>query len=218
MSPVSLPSTISFRRVGLGLMALTASVALIACGDSDDDGGDGSASTPTPTATQAVEPTQAPEPTQTTEATATAEPTSDAPNEVDTAACEGVSQLVAAAFPGATLIEDTTAFELAGDVSDGCRVMVRGTAAELPTFLEVQDTLREAMESDGWVENIQYQADGPTGTATVYEKDGEMALVISGISPEDPDACPADQIIGECLERLEPEELIVQGEVVVKVD
>ncbi len=202
LGALRIPRAITVRRLSLALMALTASVAMVACSEATGEG------TPTPTQPPAT-------------GTATGGGAGgDAPHGVDASKCEGVVPLVQAAFPGATLIEDVTAFEAGGGslVAQGCRVMVVGDADELPPFVEVAQALRTAMEAYGWVEDTQYQADGPTGTQTVYQKGEEMALVAAGVAPKDPSVCPSDQIIGECLDSLEPDEIQVTGAVVVRVE
>lgn len=188
------------KRGLLGVGILAASFALIAC--TDDAAGDG---TPTATASGAT-------------ATSTPDGSGDAPHEVDSAACDEIAPEVEAAFPGIALIEDSTAYEAGGGalVGEGCRVMVRGTAEELPTFVEVATTLRGILEARGWTEDMQYAADGPAGTIAVFTDAADgIAVLAASTSPSEPTVCPPDQIIGECLDGLDPSQVIVQGEIVV---
>jgi len=160
-------------------------------------------------------------------ATRTASPTSSAPvdatqaspgsSEESLAAYSALVEDVTAAFPEVALIEDTGAFEVGGGalVGDGRRVLVFGTAADLPTFVEIQQTLRGILEADGWIEDTQYAADGPTGTLSVWTKGEDMAVLAAGVAPQDPSVCPADQIIGACLEGLDPATINVQGSISV---
>lgn len=122
---------------------------------------------------------------------------------------------VTGAFPDVTLIEDTGAYEVGGLVGDGRRVLIFGTAADLPSFIEIEQTLRGILEADGWTEDMQYAADGPGATMSVWRKGEEMAVLSAGVSPQDPGACPADRSIGECLEGLDPATVNVQGSISV---
>ncbi len=180
---------VSVAVIGLASLA-------VACSDDEK-----SEATLTPTATIAVDATQA------------------SPGSADEslAAYSALVEDVTAAFPDVTLIEDTGAFEVGGGalVGDGRRVLVFGTAAELPTFVEIQQTLRGILEADGWAEDTQYAADGPTGTMSVWTKGEDMAVLAAGVSPQDPSACPADQIISACLEELDPTTVNVQGSISV---
>ncbi|MCK9487583.1 MAG: hypothetical protein M0R73_12945 [Dehalococcoidia bacterium] len=198
--------TRAMKRISLGV-ALTASLLLLACSEDDP--------TPTPTATETATETVTEAPTATPVTGGGGE---DAAQDVDPSACDGIERLVAGAFPDATLLRDATAFEAGSLVGQGCRVLVTGDADELPTFVEVAQALRGALEADGWTEDIQYAADGPTGTASVYEKGEDQVLVSAGVSPKDPSVCPPDQIISECLEGLEPDEVEVHGSVVLRID
>ncbi|MDA1010771.1 MAG: hypothetical protein O2888_04785, partial [Chloroflexi bacterium] len=59
------------------------------------------------------------------------------------------------------------------------------------------------------------EAHGPTGIISVYERDGEMAVVAASASPADPSACGADEVISACSERLDPGQIEVQGSITV---
>jgi len=190
--------TASFRsmRVLVTVAAIGLASLVMACSDDAE-----SDSVSDPTATAVVDATQA------------------SPGSADEslAAYSALVEGVTAAFPEVTLIEDTGTFEVGGGalVGDGRRVLVFGKAAELPTFVEIQQTLRGILEADGWAEDTQYAADGPTGTMSVWTKGEDVAVLAAGVSPQDPSACPADQIIGECLESLDPATVNVQGSISV---
>ncbi len=112
--------------------ALVGAIALaglaVAC--SDDEEPDAPTS-PTSTATASSDATQAPSGT------------------ASLVAYSALVEDVTAAFPDVTLIEDTGAFEVGGLVGDGRRVLVFGTAADLSSFVEVEQTLRGILEGDG---------------------------------------------------------------------
>lgn len=197
-------SRLDFRRAALALGVLAAAFALIACSDSEEDEG-----TPTTTATAGA----------TTAATDV--PTGDAPHNVDGAACDEIVAQVPPAVGGGALIVDSTGYSAGGGAltGEGCRLMMRGTAAEMPSYTEVALALRGVLEANGWAETPQYQADGPTSTMSVFGNEaGDVAVLAAGVSPADPTACPQDQVISECLEALDPAELIVQGEIILDVE
>jgi len=186
----------------------------VACSDDARPDADPTEGTTTATATAST----------TAEATSTAttapgvDPTQAVPE--DDASLEAYSALVedvAAAFPDVTLIEDTGSYAVGDLVGDGRRVLVFGSAADLPTFVEVQQTLRGILEDDGWTEDIAYAADGPTGTLSVWTKGDDTAVVSAGVAPRDPSACPPDQVISACLSELDPADLDVQGSISVAI-
>ena len=182
--------------------AITLASLGVACSDEGDDGDSGD-TTPAATASATESATPVGDATQAPQGDASLE------------AYSGLVEQVTAEFPDVTLIEDTGSFEVGGVAGDGRRVLVFGTAAELPSFVEIEQTLRGILEEDGWTEDTQLAADGPTGTLSVWNKGEDTAVLGAGVSPQDPSACPVDQIIGECLESLEPTEINVQGSITV---
>lgn len=201
--PVSQPGRSlgrSFRAVAIAGAMLLAGFA-VACSDEEAAAPSGAGmATATSTATTAggtVDATQAPA------------------DDATLAAYSALVEDVTAAFPDVTLIEDNGSFAVGDFVGDGRRVLVFGSAAELPAFIEIEQTLRGILEADGWSEDTSHAADGPAATVSVWEKGEDRVVLAAGVSPQDPSACPADQIIGECLDSLEPSEINVQGSITV---
>jgi len=58
--------------------------------------------------------------------------------------------------------------------------------------------------AQGWQEEMMYQADGPTGTGTGFQKEGGLCLLTVGWTPSEDAQCPTDQPIYEC--ELTPEQ------------
>ena len=193
-------------------LAVVGAIALaglgVACSDDEasDDAADSTA-TATTTATATQEGTAT--------GTATGDATQAPQGEDSLEAYSSLVEQVTAEFPDVTLIEDTGSFEVGGVAGDGRCVLVFGSAAELPSFVEIEQTLRGILEEDGWTEDTSLAADGPAATLSVWNKGEDTAVLGAGASPQDPSACPADQIIGECLESLEPSEINVQGSITV---
>lgn len=158
-----------------------------------------------------------PEATATPSSTVAADATQASVGTADAslAAYSALVEDVTGAFPDITLIEDTGAFEVGGLAGEGRRVLVFGTAAELPSFVEIEQTLRGILEADGWAEDMQHAADGTSATLSVWEKGEDRAILGAGVSLKDPSACPADQLIVECIELIEPSEVNVQGSITV---
>lgn len=190
----------SIRSLAIVSAMAFASIGVACSDETDSEGGDAPA-----TATVAVTETR----------TAAGDATQAPQGDDSVAAYSDLVEQVTAEFPDVTLIEDTGSFEVGGVVGDGRRVLVFGTAADLPSFVEIEQALRGILEADGWTEDTQLAADDPTGTLSVWNKGDDTAILGAGVSPQDPSACPADQIIGECLESLEPSEINVQGSITV---
>jgi len=211
----SLCSGSAIRRAALCLGIVAASFTLIACSDEAPADDLSSTATASSTGTASVTSTASPTATEVTGGSG-----GDAPHDVDSAACDEFAPAVQAAFPDVSLIQEATAYEAGGGalVGEGCRIMVRGSADELPTFTEIATTLRGVLLAEGWTEDTQYAADGPAGTMSVFVNAADgIAVLAAGVSPNDPTACPPDQIIGECLDSLEPTAITVQGEIVIGI-
>ena len=86
----------------------------------------------------------------------------------------------------------------------GCLLTATGTGVNFESFFTVAENLRALLASKGWSEDIQYQADGPTGTAFGYRQENALALVSVGWQPSEEADCPEDQPITAC--ELAPEQ------------
>jgi hypothetical protein len=65
----------------------------------------------------------------------------------------------------------------------------------------------------GWTEQVAYQADGPTGSATAMTRDMGLLLIHAEWSPAPEVSCPADQPISACV--IKPEQQIYTIEIQV---
>jgi hypothetical protein len=92
---------------------------------------------------------------------------------------------------------------IGGMTGSGCLLSAKGTGRNFPSFIEVAQDLSAMMVERGWVEDTRYIADGPTGTATAFRLDNQLALLSVGWDPA-PGACPEDQPISAC--ELAPEQ------------
>ena len=85
-----------------------------------------------------------------------------------------------------------------GQSGTGCLVTATGTGENFSSFLAVAGQLREMLTERGWVVDMAYLADGPTGTATGLRLGQKLALLSVGWQPSADANCPADKIITEC--------------------
>jgi hypothetical protein len=91
-----------------------------------------------------------------------------------------------------------------GVSGSGREITVTGTGVDFESFSAVAATLRQILSDQGWTEDSQYQADGPTGTAFGVRQDNALALASVSWEPS-PDAnCPKDEPISNC--QLTPEQ------------
>lgn len=91
-----------------------------------------------------------------------------------------------------------------GESGQGCQATATGTGADFQSLSKVADSLREMLTVGGWTEDMQYAADGPTGTAAGFRHENSLCLMQVGWKPS-PDAdCPSDQPISAC--NLAPEQ------------
>jgi hypothetical protein len=145
------------------------------------------------------------------------EPAAAAPGSVPEASdsCSEVAQAMAGMFPEGNLVEDIGRYSVGDVAGEGCRTLVFGDADEMPSFVEVAQTLAAFLVDAGWQEDAAFAADGPTGTVSGFTRGDELAVVAAGVAPSDHAACGADEIIGDCLARLAPSEVTVQGSIIV---
>jgi putative hemolysin len=80
----------------------------------------------------------------------------------------------------------------------GCLITATGTGADFENAWTTADSLRAMFEANGWAEDPQYQADGPTGTASAFRRDNALAIMSVMWLPSDDANCPDDQPISAC--------------------
>jgi hypothetical protein len=88
----------------------------------------------------------------------------------------------------------------------GCQVTITGSGMQFKSFVEIANGLKKMLANQGWAEDDQYLADGPTGTAAAFRKGSDLALLSVGWKPSADANCPPDQPISAC--PLKPEQQI----------
>lgn len=182
---------------------------------------------PTPAPTSAPAPTLAPPtspppttvpPTSTPASSPTTAPTSapatptqpvvwSPPPQAD---CEKLQQAVAQAVGAQLHVSLTTKpFEDYVDrtTGSGCEIQVTGgTGANFQNAGQAVDTVGAILKAQGWKEDQNFAAGGPTSIDTAFRNGNQLALLNAGWSPS-PDAnCPNDQPISAC--KLTPAQMI----------
>jgi putative hemolysin len=85
-----------------------------------------------------------------------------------------------------------------GEIGAGWQATVTGTGLDFENHVAAAGAVREALESRGWQEDMQYAAGGPTGDVAGYRRADTLCLASAGWEPA-PDAdCPPDQPISAC--------------------
>lgn len=87
---------------------------------------------------------------------------------------------------------------VSGQTGSGCLVTATGTGETFSNFLAVATQLQEMLTDRGWVVDMAYLADGPTGTAMGLRLGQKLALLHVGWQPSADANCPADKIITDC--------------------
>lgn len=151
--------------------------------------------------------TAAPTETQTAETTATATETAATPevngSDVYTTPsvdiCPLIQDLASQALNVEFSLEPSAPFmdELAQEGGQGCLLTASGDGN---TFESPQAVIAALLNSAGlgWTEQINYQADGPTGSSTAVARDMTLMIFTAGWTPADGANCPADQPISAC--------------------
>lgn len=109
---------------------------------------------------------------------------------------------------GVEVVTEEVEFEdyIAGGTGTGCQTTATGTGLDFESFSAVADQLKTMLTDAGWTEDMNYLADGPTGTATGLKNDGGLCLLSVNWEPSEDADCPPDQPISAC--QLEPEQKI----------
>ena len=105
----------------------------------------------------------------------------------------------------------TSAFgELTGQ---SCRLTANGTGEDFTNFVDIAQKLIALLEGQGWTQEMNYVADGPTGTViglrhTETDSANQLAIIAVNWEPAPDVTCPQDQPIAACAEALEPTQLL----------
>ena len=161
----------------------------------------------TPTETPAPMPTATAVPEAPT-ATAVPQPTTEAAGDfqpLSLAVCENLANAMAQTL-GVDVATAEAPFQdyVSGKGGTGCQAIATGTGLDFENFMVVADALREMLKYQRWREDLMYAADGPTGTATSFQRAGELCLLTVGWEPSEDANCPQDQPISAC--QLAPEQ------------
>lgn len=87
---------------------------------------------------------------------------------------------------------------ISGESGTGCQASAAGTGADFGDLPDIAAKLEKMLADDGWKQDIQYQADGPTGTAMGFKKDQGVCLLSVNWEPARDADCPEDQPISAC--------------------
>ena len=108
---------------------------------------------------------------------------------------EGIAQETLG-IPFVMNMNDSFIDNIAGESGSGCTILAQVTADQLVTQNGVIEDLKNAFM--GWNEDINYMADGPTGSATALRRDMALMLLSATWEPAAGIDCPDDQPIGAC--------------------
>ena len=174
--------------------------------------GCGSTPTPTPVPTDTPEP---PRPTPTAAPTNTSVPESrpEPATEQGTSAfaplasadCETLASDLEKAL-GVKPATSESAFTdyIGGQNGTGCQAVATGTGADFGELPAVASKLQKMLEDQGWTYDMQYQADGPSGTGMGFHKEAGLCLLTVNWEPSADANCPDDQPLATC--KLKPEQ------------
>ncbi len=140
--------------------------------------------------------------------TAEANPTSELSSSfqpLDAETCSELADTLASAT-GVDVTTDDAPFEdyVSNESGRGCQATAGGTGQDFASPSAVATDVGAAMTAQGWTEDPQYAAGGPTGMSAAYRQDDDLCILQVNWEPS-PDAnCPDDQPIAAC--ELTPEQ------------
>lgn len=118
---------------------------------------------------------------------------------ISLADCEALKADVMRTFNlRATLIDTPFVEPFTGESGMACTIEVDGSGEDFANVPDVMNSLRLLLEQSGWTEDISYQADGPTGSATAFRLGNGLILATVGWEPAAEANCPSDQPISAC--------------------
>ncbi|GAP12704.1 hypothetical protein LARV_00440 [Longilinea arvoryzae] len=126
--------------------------------------------------------------------------------------CRMLQETAAQALAVDFSLEEAAPFEdtLAGEGGQGCRLMAAGDGTRFSDLQSIMETLTGSVGA-GWNEQLDYQADGPTGTAKALTRDMALMLLAVNWAPAEDVVCPADQPISAC--NLTPDQKVYTVEI-----
>jgi hypothetical protein len=123
---------------------------------------------------------------------------------VTLAVCQTLQEMASQALSATFTLEASAPFTdyIIGETGLGCTLTANGTGQVFLSPGQVATSLVSAFL--GFTENISYQADGPTGTATAVTRDLALVLIRAEWVPAPGTQCPSDLPISSC--DLKPEQ------------
>lgn len=95
-----------------------------------------------------------------------------------------------------------------GQNGTACQIIYSTTNAVLPADVDPFRLTTAMLASQGWAEDMNYGAGGATGLTTAFRKDTTLCMVGYERSPIDRALCSSNEPIGNCFEKLAPEQII----------
>jgi len=119
--------------------------------------------------------------------------------------CSEMADILAEAT-NATVTTENADFDdyVTNSSGSGCQATATGTGADFESVETVAGSIGAALTNQGWAEDGQYTAGGPTGSASAYRLNDALCLVNVSWEPAADAGCPDDQPIAAC--DLQPEQ------------
>ena len=148
-----------------------------------------STATPTAATEEPTEPTE--EPAASAEAAAFEPLTEDN--------CAHITEILSTAF-GVEFRTEEVDFQdfLTGETGKGCAAQAEGDGSDFDSPGAVAQTVGQQLEVEGWAPEVQYAADGPTGTVMGFRKENSLCILEANWTPSEDADCATDKPISEC--------------------
>ncbi len=120
--------------------------------------------------------------------------------------CNGQAQAMAHALDvtEVTQSESPLSDPATGANGVGCQAAASGTGEKFTSPEAAVEALGSMLITQGWVEDPQFAAGGPTGLAAGFRKDNQVCVAAAGWRPDQSVNCPTDQPISAC--KVSPEQ------------
>jgi hypothetical protein len=126
----------------------------------------------------------------------------------DSTSCNSLSEFISfnAKIPGTVTSPVSFNDFVTGQSGQACQITNYANGETLPTGVDFYESARNVFVSQGWLEDINYSAGGPSGLATAYRSGATLCLVSSERKPLDSALCAPGDIFATCWEKLTPEQ------------
>jgi hypothetical protein len=94
---------------------------------------------------------------------------------------------------------------------EGCRLYASARGDQIDRWWDRSTALIDGITAAGWERDSNFSGAGAAGQMVIVRKSGTACMLISEAGPEDPSLCSGNESIVACLERLDPDNVLLEA-------